>query len=415
MSEEKNMTEEKEMPEKKISQELQEYLQNKIILPCSIKINGGNFEYSNCFNKVPIEKLELIKKQEYQNVVINIEEKNKTIGILDINNYTDINIINFDSLIQNNVMNVNNKLNKSRHYIGKYILYSIDLKPDFFIFSNFYLERFNQIAGNEISSDIEKAKELDDIFKTIGYYAPLQIEIGGMFITDMKELSSSCNKDSSSKIKSELKSDKASNQFELNKMNSSDLLKLFKSEKKVIKGGDINTQDFEKWKETINMNNADIISYKNLMKLQDLLDYKIKNALRKPLELVEKKYQIRKKYFEIIENLKEQKKRGKIEGVNSDGNGITQESNEPKIVRNNLFKINAKSKFLASQEHSYNQYFDDIIVGWKIISKWNDGTNGKYIIKEDPLLTHSVNMNFFSKFCRGQRFDIEIYTMKIPD
>ena len=131
--------------------------------------------------------------------------------------------------------------------------------------------------------------------------------------------------------------------------------------------------------------------------------------------MIEKKYETRKKYFQIIENLIEQKNCGKIEGRSTIGNGINQEQNEPKIVRQKLFEIKVKSKFLTSQEQFFNQYFDDIIVGWKIISRWDDGTNGKYKIKEDPLLSHIANMKFFSQFCRGQRFDIEIYTIKIPD
>lgn len=400
--------------QRRIPSELKVFLQNKELLPCSIKVCGDNLEYSKCFMPVSIENIEYRSINEYSNEIINTHEKNKTIGILDLNNYLEINVLHSDAIFKKKANKVTQLSSKSNHYIGKYILYSINLKPDFYIFSKYYLDRFNEIAKNSLD-DTQKAKELDDIFQSIGYFAPLQIDIGAMFTSDMNILSSHLNKESSYKIDSNTKNDYFSNKFNIDILNSEDIEKLFSNKKKNIKGGDIFQENFDKWKKTVTLNNADIIGYKNLIKIQDLLDYKLKNALRNPLEIIEKKYETRKKFFEIIENLTEHKNKKEIKGKVTIGNGITKEQNHPKIVRQNLFEIRGESKFLSYDEQCFSEHFIDIIVGWKIISRWNDGTNGKYNIEEDPLLTHNANIKFFSQFCRGQSFNIEIYTMKIPD
>ena len=55
---------------------------------------------------------------------------------------------------------------------------------------------------------------------------------------------------------------------------------------------------------------------------------------------------------------------------------------------------------------------DDIIVGIKIISKKDD--NGKWEIKENPLLTNQMTINFKSEWWCGINYKLILYLMKFP-
>lgn len=58
--------------------------------------------------------------------------------------------------------------------------------------------------------------------------------------------------------------------------------------------------------------------------------------------------------------------------------------------------------------------FNDIIIGLEIISKWNDGTNGKFTLN-NPILTKEINVDFISKRWEDMSFDIKVYLMKFPE
>ena len=55
---------------------------------------------------------------------------------------------------------------------------------------------------------------------------------------------------------------------------------------------------------------------------------------------------------------------------------------------------------------------DDIIVGIKIISKKDD--NGKWEIKENPLLTKQMTINFKSEWYCGLNYELILYYMEFP-
>ncbi len=55
---------------------------------------------------------------------------------------------------------------------------------------------------------------------------------------------------------------------------------------------------------------------------------------------------------------------------------------------------------------------NDIIVGIKIISKKDD--NGKWEIKENPLLTNQMSIKFESEFYHGINYTLILYLMKLP-
>ena len=125
--------------------------------------------------------------------------------------------------------------------------------------------------------------------------------------------------------------------------------------------------------------------------------------------------EIKEKYNEIINELK----KNKIDIRNGDWNsldwenGICTEREKPKIYCE-VKKILVTGKLFKRTEIKYEKNFDDIIVGWKIISRWRDGTNGEWKSSNYPLLKHDINFTFTSQRHRGEMFDIKIYLMKYP-
>ena len=94
-------------------------------------------------------------------------------------------------------------------------------------------------------------------------------------------------------------------------------------------------------------------------------------------------------------------------------NGICHENDKLQIYEKKYVR-KCDGKFLQVNLLEINENYDDIIVGWKITSRWRDGTNGSWKLKENPLLKKSFNCIFTSKRFRGERFDIYVYLMKSP-
>ena len=72
---------------------------------------------------------------------------------------------------------------------------------------------------------------------------------------------------------------------------------LFNNENFIVKGGNIDKDNIDDWKLSINYDNSEIIDYSNIKKiteiLDDSLDKNIKKLLKVPLSLVEAKYKKR--------------------------------------------------------------------------------------------------------------------------
>ena len=96
------------------------------------------------------------------------------------------------------------------------------------------------------------------------------------------------------------------------------------------------------------------------------------------------------------------------------GNKCTKGFYSPKIYCIET-ELKTDGSFLQRSVLKYEKNFDDIIVGWRIDSKWRDGTNGEWESENNPLLKHNVNFTFTSQRFRGERFGIQIYLMKFPE
>ena len=121
-------------------------------------------------------------------------------------------------------------------------------------------------------------------------------------------------------------------------------------------------------------------------------------------------------YYYILNELKKNKidiRRGDWTEFNW-SNGICKERESPKIYCIET-ELKTDGSFLQRSVLKYEKNFDDIIVGWRIDSKWRDGTNGEWESENNPLLKHNVNFTFTSQRFRGERFGVLIYLMKFPE
>ena len=204
------------------------------------------------------------------------------------------------------------------------------------------------------------------------------------------------------------------NSINYNNLNSNECNRLFSNNNKKIIGGNIYEENLESWKLSINERNAMPVEYKDFWKITDFINDKIKNKLRNPLKIVEKKYELRKKYLEIITELKKRKKHYSISGQFTNNNGINEESDEPYIYFKK-FEVRADWEFLSKVKREINKSYYDIIVGWKIDNILNDDINGTWILECDPILTNDINCRFLSNFCRGLKYNISVYLMRRPE
>lgn len=189
---------------------------------------------------------------------------------------------------------------------------------------------------------------------------------------------------------------------------------IFSQTSKDVKGGNSLEDDYEKQKNSITIENAEIVGYSGFIKATKFFN-EFKNYLSGAIKILNRKYEARKKFYEIIENLKNKKSPYIFKNRNDTyQEGICKPNEYPKIERlNNEQK--GDGEFAQQIKRRYSSSFEHIIVGWKIISVWKDGTNGTWSLDQNSLLTNRIDVNFISKYFRGERFRIELWMMSLPD
>lgn len=384
-------------------------------LPASLKQENGDINCNHCFSKISFNKLKYEEQYKFSYNKINVES-NSSINnseTLGIKNNIDF-IIHNDTDFKSDSFMDNNCKRKSSYYICKYKLCTVKIDKAQIHFNDYYKRLFKQIA-NSYENDNEKASRLEEIFDSTGFYVPLQIDIGGMFMSSMDfyDMSYSYRKHYSFRNNFFYK-DNFNNSINYNNLNSNECNRLFSNNNKKIIGGNIYEENLESWKLSINERNAMPVEYKDFWKITDFINDKIKNKLRNPLKIVEKKYELRKKYLEIITELKKRKKYDFIYGQFTNNNGINKESDEPYIYCKQ-FKVRADWKFLSKVKREINKSYYDIIVGWEIDNILNDDINGTWTLECDPILTNDINCTFLSNFCRGLKYNISVYLMRRPE
>ena len=389
--------------------EIEELINNKPCFPCLLNGNdkGGIESNLNCLKRIPKEKIIFYKENKKENLEIKSDKSN----ISKINEIFFGNIFMpeiFSELIfSSELKNISCEKNSFTYQIRKYKLLSININEEDLSFSEKYINEFNENSKCE-ESDEEKANKIEKIFKRTGFFIPLKIYLGGIFSyknENSKTVEKQEKKNSMNFI--DLCVDFTNNFFYGNK-NSYNNIKII--------GGDVNNYDKEKWIKTINLENSNVIEYSNLISSQNILSLDLRNKLKKPLQMIEEKYEMRKLYFEQIDELKSQK----LDVINKENYenfevGIQQECNKPKIYLETMKIFVDTSYFEMWKTKIFEKKFNDIIVGFKIIGNRTENYyNGKWTIMNNPILSKEIKIKFVSQFYRAINYKLYVYLMKTP-
>ena len=403
---------------KTISGELQAFINEKPVFPCLLisKDDNGKIESNmNCLNDIDIDKIKAIKEDSFEIVkrkdIINTQ-------MIDFSNYQfDISVIHNNANFLKNVKNKQKKMNKDNTIIGKYKLYSFNINEEDLSFKKNFIDKFNIIA-NDNSSDKDKAKEIDEIFETYGYYIPLKIYIGGLFLNNYNKENIRGLRDSLFHLnkKLEYNQNKEELQFksEVDFSSDNEITKIFINENTKIIGGDRTEKNLEKWTKSVNIFNSNVIEYTNMIEAKNILPIELKQKLKIPLQLVEEKYLARKKYIQIIKSLKDIKIEDEIKGYDNISKGICEKRKIP-IIYEKKIDIFTEAGIISYEKKIITEFFNDIIVGFKIVDERKDGLNGEWKIYTNPLLQKEIKFRFWSQFSREQRFSLYIYLIKFPE
>ena len=198
-------------------------------------------------------------------------------------------------------------------------------------------------------------------------------------------------------------------QLEIIAHNMKNILKIyFYNENLIVKGGDINKDNFDDWKLSLNFDNSEIVDYSNIIKItsliNDALDKETKKLLKEPLYLVDNKYIKRENYLKYLEKVKEFGSYGNItEAEGNKRNGICEKD---ELIYSELIDMTKYTKI--------DNLYTDIIVGWKVNSFWADGSNGPYTF-EDPIGKKRVVATFANRRFRSLHYSFEIFLLKCPE
>ena len=395
--------------EKLNDNEIEELINNKPCFPCLL--NGsdkGEIESNlNCLKRIPKEKIIFYKENKKEDLEITSDKNNisKISAIFFSSNFLpEI----FSELVFNSELkNISGEKNSFIYQITKYKLLSININEEDLSFNEKFINEFEEISKSD-ESDEEKANKIENIFKRTGFYIPLKIYLGGIFSykNENSKTVEKQNKENSMNVIDFCMGVK--NYFFSNNKNSYNDIKII--------GGDVHNFDKEKWIKTINLENSNVIEYSNLISSQNILSLELRNKLKKPLKMIEEKYDMRKCYFELVNELKNQK----FDFMNKENyenfdTGIQQECNKPKIYLETIKIFVDTSYFQMWKSKIFEKKFNDIIVGFKIIGNRKENYyNGKWTILNNPILSKEIKIKFVSQLYRVINYKLEIYLMKTP-
>lgn len=421
-----------------VEKDIDLFLKEKNVLPCIIKFdsNGKIERNDHSLEEIPINKIKSIKEEK--TIIQNEENEGDFEYKQSIGQASDLSIYYNDAMYRFNVTNYKKKKTKSISEIIKKIVYTCSAKMEDIKLTPALIKEFNEIADTKCD-DKEKAKKLDKIFKKIGYFIPLKVYIGGVYILKNEAVSIEGKNNLNNKIFAKMYDDNEDEEESNDKEKNKKAIVKKKKEDKVkdvqikfgkqselnddikeknlkhnivIIGGDQSLKDYKKWENSLNISNLQIIDYANTMEIYQFFDSDLKKKLEKPIEMVEEKYEIRQKYIEKIKELQENKDNNKNLKGDYKGNdwesGITEEMEKPKIY-SKFYERKSDGSWFGRIELSLKENFEDVIVGYKIKSRWRDGTNGWWELNENPILTKNIEITFTSQIFRGERFDITIY------
>ena len=154
-----------------------------------------------------------------------------------------------------------------------------------------------------------------------------------------------------------------------------------------VLGGDrekIKDNSYGEWVKSITIDNCQIIEYGNLQKITNIISNDIKFILRKPLEIVESKYERRKAFCEFMESLKtiypeQLKGKENIKREMSNIKGIPTKIQSFPIKQN---YSTGKWLFGSTIKQTKNVCVDSQIVGFEL--KFKEGKDCEFLIEYFP-------------------------------
>jgi len=390
--------------------EVDEFLKKTPIFPCFMKSNGERIETN--FDGFEKENIRIQKRQENSFIVKYQESKHDFQIIIDKDLSEDISAygnFKFEAKIRGKKESSSSK----QLFIGEFKLYSFNIRQEDLAFSKYYIDKFQQVANNSLSNE-EKSKQLEDIFKNTGYYIPKKIYIGGMLISNVNQFSNS----QTNSLDFSINTNTEFSRTNLSGRNSSKFNEIYNSASTQIIGGDHSAITFEDWIKSINLQNSSVIECCNMTRSKDILDSDLQKQLEEPLKLIDEKYERRKnflKYFNQFENEKLFERKG-YGNFNRGLCQIKNVKNEPRIYMENC-KVFTEITFWPPihYEEFHKEFKDNYIVGFEIIDNRRDGHNGEWTIKNEPLLSKGITIEFASGFLREQDFTVNIYLMEVPN
>ena len=338
--------------QKKLDIEVDEYLRQTPIIPCfliskddgKIEINIDGFEKK----KIPIETI----KENYFKVLYQEETEESQI-IVDKNIRADISIYGKGLNCNSKTKNERGNSEENKVLVGVYILYSFNIREEDLSFSKYYKDKFQRIA-NDDSSDEEKVEELEEIFASTGYFIPKKIYIGGMLIKNQDKTKKDITSETNKLLGLDIAIDKrikidAKAGFSRDK--KSELNRIFSIDKTDIRGGNHTAKSFEEWIKSINLSNSHIVECTNIIKAKTILEYNLRKKLEIPLKIIEDKYLRKKKYFEYIYEVQNEKF-STLEGKADISKGICKEidtNSEPKIYFEHFY-VEQESSIISKKK-----------------------------------------------------------------
>ena len=399
--------------------EVEEFLKKNPIFPCFLisKDKGKIDTIKDGFEK---EDIPIQKSKEHSFKVTYQESKEDFQMIIDDEISENISIygtLKFDA----NIHRKKESSSSKKIFVGECILYSFNIKEEDLSFSKYYIDKFKQISNSYLSIQEKATKIVEEIFNSTGYYIPKKIYIGGLMICRENQFSNSqaLNYMGSLDVSVNLnKSDIPLDQnCSFNSDESTRYNKIFNSQSTQIIGGDHSAKTFEDWVKSINLENSAIIECCNIIPAINILDNDLKQQLEIPLNLINERYLRRKNYLKLLNEISKEILR-EMKGYGNFNRGKCYEidTRENPRVKKESFSIFTSVTFFPPicHEEFYKQ-FNNIIIGFEIQDNRGDGHNGQWTIKNEPIGSKEISIEFDSGFLREQNFTINVYLMENPN
>ena len=220
------------------------------------ELDGIGFERISNDNKEYIKENTMIIDTTSSNQMAQINEKMDI--KLDIAVYH--NDVNFETEINKIIEKKTETESKSYSFIAKIKLGSITINMDDIKLTENFINKINKIANNKKASNEYKAHKLNELINVHGYYIPLTINFGGLFMIESQYIKNSETEKYITIINGTLEiNDEADINPSYKEEIKNILNEFYSNSKKTIIGGDYTKDNFYDWKSSINENNATTI------------------------------------------------------------------------------------------------------------------------------------------------------------